>query len=188
MYSFKNYLYLSILVLVAAACSTETIGPQGPTGPAGPQGNPGESGIVFEFTGVTFTAPDYEVFLDYPTGFEGLDSDVALIYLLWDVQTDTNGNPLDIWRALPQNVLTPNGLLQYNFDFSKQDVHLFLDGDFNLSLLGAIDTDNWVVRVVVVPGNFFGGRSSVDLTDYYAVKEAYGLPDLETHTLVESRR
>ena len=138
---------------------------------------------------VSFTAPDYEVFLSYTDDFEGLESDVALVYMLWDVQTDSNGDPLEIWRQVPQTVLTPSGLLQYNFDFSMVDVHLFLDAEFNLNTLTAVDTDDWVVRVVVVPGDFWtSGRSSVDHSDYDAVIKHYGLPKLPKHIITKSRR
>lgn len=182
-------LLLAIMAIAITSCVTESVGPVGPPGPQGPEGPvgaPGENAYVFEYTGVDFLAPDYEVYLDYPVDFEGLDSDVALVYLLWDVTTDTNGNDLEIWRQMPQSLLTPNGLLMYNFDFSRIDVHLFLAAEFSADLLEPIDTDDWVVRVVVVPGNFWG-RTSVDHSDYNAVKEAYGLPDLQEHTAVARR-
>jgi hypothetical protein len=53
--------------------------------------------------------------------------------------------------------------------------------DFDPALLEPIDTDDWIVRLVIVPGNIWGGRTSIDHTDYNAVKEAYGLPDLAVH-------
>jgi hypothetical protein len=188
-----NYIIVLSLIGFSLSC-TESVGPQGPQGaqgadgPQGPIGAAGESGFVFEYTEVDFTtANNYEVYLDYPTDFEGVDSDVALVYLLWDVSTDGDGNALEVWRQVPQTLLTSNGLLQYNFDFTKFDVHLFLSAEFNLDLLQPIDTDNWIVRVVIVPGTFWDGRSSVDHNDYTAVKEAYGLPDLGEHTAISRR-
>jgi len=147
------------------------VGPRGPQGPVGPEGAPGESGYVFEWSNINFTADnDYEVFLEYPEDFEVYDSDVALVYITKDYGEV-------IWKALPQSVIHPNGLLQYNFDFTKYDVRLFLNADFDLDILGAVDTDGWVARVVVVPGNFWNtGR--IDLSDYNAVKEALRLPTL----------
>ena len=188
----KTFNYIIVLSLIGFSLScTESVGPQGPQGPEGPQGPigvAGESGFVFEYTDVDFNAAnDYEVYLDYPEDFEGVDSDVALVYLLWDVTTDGNGNDLEVWRQVPQTILTSSGLLQYNFDFTKFDVHLFLAAEFDLGLLQPIDTDDWIVRVVVVPGTFWGGRSGVDHSDYNAVKEAYGLPDLGTHTAISRR-
>ena len=180
---FTLSIILSIAVLSSCTIHDTTPGPQGPTGPQGPQGpqgvqgEQGESGYVMEWESINFTAPDYEVILPYSDfSFEGLDSDVALVYLLWGTE-DVNGEILDIWRPLQQIVLTNNGILQYNYDFTKYDVRLFLDANYSLDMLGAIDTDDWVARVVVVPGDFVSnGRA--DLGDYYDVVEALGLPEL----------
>ena len=176
-----------ILVISLSACTTETIGPpgpQGPEGPAGPTGAQGESAILFEYSNVDFTAPNYDVFLNYPDDFTGLESDVTLVYLLWEV--DENG--LEIWRQLPQTIFTINGLLNYNFDFTTIDFHLFLSINFDASLLDPQDTDDWIVRAVIVPGNFWGGRTSVDHSDYNAVKEAYGLPEMPKHIVAKRRK
>jgi hypothetical protein len=179
-------LMLALLAISLYSC-TQNIGPAGPEGPQGPEGAPGTNAFVFEYTNVDFTAPNYEVFLDYPPDFNGLESDVTLVYLLWDVTTDNNGNELEIWRKVPQTIFTVNGLLNYNYDFSKIDFRVFLTTDFDPALLQPIDTDDWVVRAVVVPGNFWGGRTTIDFSDYYAVKEAYGLPDLPSRTTQKRR-
>ena len=188
----KHMKQLSLLLLVLFSLSCA--GPEGPVGPAGQNGQngldgaPGEIGIVFEFSEVDFVAPNYEAYLNYPDNFEGLESDVALVYLLWDV-IDDQGTLTDVWRQIPQSLLTANGLLIYNFDFTLVDVRLFLAAEFDLGLLQPIDTDDWVVRVVVVPGNFWAGRTSVDHSDYYAVQEAYGLPELPiVHNKVTRRQ
>ena len=181
-------LLMAILVFAISACTTETIGPpgpQGPQGPEGPAGEQGESAILFEYSNVDFIAPNYDVLLDYPSDFTGLESDVTLVYLLWEVDADG----LEIWRQLPQTILfTDNGILNYNFDFSTVDLRLFLSFNFDANLLAAVDTDDWIVRAVIVPGNFWGGRTSVDHSDYYAVKEAYGLPDMPTHIAAKRRQ
>lgn len=175
-------------MLWLSGCVDESIGPPGPQGdrgPQGPKGDPGESGFVFEYEDINFTAPSYDIILDYSPDFEGLDSDVALVYLLWEV-VEEDGELIDIWRPLPQTVLHPEGTLYYNYDFTKYNVRLFLDATFPLDLLGAIDTDGWVVRVVVVPGNFWNsGR--IDFSDYNQVKEALGLPELGQHDATRRR-
>ena len=180
-----------LLFLVVAACETGPAGPVGPPGPQGAQGVdglPGESGIVFEFQDVDIAPPNYEVFLNFDDDFEGLDTDHALVYLLWAIIKDSNGDPLDVWRQVPQSLLTQNGLLIYNFDFSRVDVRLFLAADFDLGLLGPQDLDDWIVRVVVIPGDFWGGRTSVDVNDYNAVEKAFGLPKIPAHTSAITRR
>ncbi len=162
-------------------------GPVGPTGPQGPEGPAGESGYVFEFENVDFTGPDYEVFLNYPNDFEGLASDVALVYFLWGVD-NVGGQDLEIWRQLPQTSILPEGTLVYNFDFTLQDVRLFLQADFPLDQLTAIDTDDWIVRIVIVPGSFWASNRVGDYMEYNDLKEALGLPDLPAHENVIKRR
>lgn len=167
---------LAVLVSLNSCNNTSEIGPPGPKGdrgPVGPKGEPGESGYVIEWSDINFTAPNYEVLLPHGD-FEGVDSDVALVYLLWAV----DDNDVEIWRQLPSTVFFEDGgILQYNFDFSKYDVNLFLDGNVALDELGGNWTDGWYARVVIVPGEFVdGGR--IDFSDYHAVEEALGLPKL----------
>ena len=179
------------LIIAISSCTSENVGPQGPQGlqgPQGPEGPQGESGFVFEYEQVTFTDPDYDVILPFPENFESLASDVALVYLLWEV-VEINGVDTEIWRPVPQTVFTDQGILQYNFDFSLVDVRLFLEAEFDLALLGAEDTDNWVVRVVIVPGDFWSSsRLSADEIDYNDLKEMLGLPDLPTPVNTIKRR
>ncbi len=171
--------FLFVLAVVMAACE----GPVGPIGPQGAPGVPGQDGVniesfVFEYEDVDFIAPDYSVLLEYPN-FTALNSDVTLAYLLWDI-VDIDGEPVDVWRALPQTILTEDGMIQYSYDFTKYDTQLFLNTDFDPALLGPIDTDDWIVRLVVVPGKFFdpnGKMEHVDLSDYHAVIEAMGVAD-----------
>lgn len=160
-------------------------GEEGPPGPQGPQGVPGESGFVFEYENVDFIGPNFEVFLDFGD-FEVLPSDVALVYFLWEVQ-DNNGEPLEIWRQLPQTVFHPSGLLIYNFDFAISDVRLFLEADFPAEFLAPIDTDDWIVRVVIAPGDFVTGNR-MDLGNYDLVKEKLGLPELPIKNSGTKRR
>lgn len=167
-----------ISLLITVSCNESSIGPAGPVGPQGPRGfdgldgEDGENAFVFEYIDINFTAPNYEVFLNYPETFNGLESDVALVYLLWGTE-EVNGEVLEIWRLLPQTVLFVDGTLQYNYDFTRNDTRLFLSANFPLDELAAIDTDQWIARVVIVPGDFYdGGR--IDLADYQAVVEALG--------------
>lgn len=178
----KTILNVLIILTISglSSCISDTVGPAGPTGPQGNDGEKGDSGFVFEYEQVNFTAPDYEVFLPYPDNFESLNSDVALVYLLWGVD-EVDGTDLEVWRQIPQTLLTDDGTLQYNFDFTMADVRLFMKADFDRSLFGAADTDDWVVRVVIVPGDFWNsaGRISSELP-YDELKEMLGLPDMAT--------
>ncbi len=173
-----KYLINALVILAITGLLSCIVEETGPVGPEGPQGPKGDSGFVFEYEQVDFTGPDYEVILPYPDDFESLTSDVALVYLLWDV-VEIDGIDTEIWRQIPQTILTEFGLLQYNFDFSMVDVRLFLEADFDLDLLGALDTDDWVVRVVIVPGDFWNtARLSSKEIPYHDLVEMLGLPEL----------
>jgi len=176
----QHYLMIACL-LFFMACETETTvvegppGMQGPKGDPGPKGEPGEEGFTFEYI-VDFESPDYTVFLPFPEDFNMLTSDVALVYLLWGTE-EVDGEILEIWRLLPQTVIEDFGILQYNYDFTVGDVSLFLDGNFPLDNLGPEYLDEWVVRIVVVPAQFFdnGRTAHIDHSNYHEVVEAYGL-------------
>lgn len=174
---------LTALSFIALTLFSACEGPEGPPGPQGPPGNAtGDNSFLFEFQDIDFVSPEYEVYLTYPDDFVPLNTDVALVYLLWGVE-EVNGEPTDIWRPLPQMILTENGWLQYNYDFTKFDVRLFMNADFDMDAnLQPIDTDDWIARVVVVPGedwNSSGGR--LVAPDYNTLKEMYNLPDKPVH-------
>lgn len=190
-----KHLFTKSIVLSLALLSSCTfydsdpgpMGPQGAQGPQGIQGEQGESGFVLEWENVNFTAPDYEVILAYSDfEFEGFDSDVALVYFLWGTE-EVGGETLEIWRQLQQTVLTPDGILLYNYDFTKYDVRLFLDANYSLDLLPAIDTDEWIVRVVVVPGEYWN-NGRIDYSNYFDVVEMLELPELRSNSSVLVRR
>ena len=171
----RNIFTLLILAAFALACSDE--GPIGPEGPRGPQGEPGldgEEAYTFEWI-ADFTDPDYLVFLPFPPDFTMLESDVVLVYALWDTDV-VDGKELEVWRQLPQNILTDDGLLQYNFDFTTSYVAAFMEAEFDLSILGPDYTDDWVLRAVVIPAQFEEtARMTTDYSDYRAVAEKFGL-------------
>jgi len=178
-----------VIILTTFGCTGDEgpQGPVGPQGPEGPQGPAGESGYVFEFEDINFASPDYDVFLTYPSGFEGLASDVALVYLLWGVE-NVDGEDLEVWRQLSQTVIDERGTLVYNYDFTKNDVRLFLEATYSLDTLEPIDTDNWIARVVVVPGDFWASSRLQGLIEYNVLIEALNLTDLPTHEDVKERR
>lgn len=171
---------LILLPLLITGCYVESEGPPGPRGFDGRDGldgldgKDGQEAFVFEYE-FSFNRNDYRELLLFPDDFQALDSDVVLVYLLWEV--DDNDN--EIWRLLPQTLFTSNGLLQYNFDFTKFDASVFIETEFNPDLLGSSYLNDWIARVVVVPGNFTG---RVDYNDYNAVKEQFDLKELKLDT------
>lgn len=179
----KKLIPFVLLLTVFAACE----GPEGAEGPIGPQGPAGDDAIniesfVFEYS-FSFETPDYSVLLEYPEDFQALESDVTLVFLLWGQTEDGH----DVWRALPQNILTDNGILQYNYDFTTRDAVVFLTSEFDSSELTPEDTDDWIARVVVVPGSFLNGKmGAIDLTDYEQVSAVMDFADAPVQVSVDA--
>lgn len=179
----KNLFNLTLIIFLVSfgSCTFNgqdgAPGPRGPQGPAGQDGQDGQEAYVFEYIDLTFSsANEYSLLLELPSDFQMLESDMVLVYFLYDYFEDED---LDLWRALPQTEFTDFGTLIYNFDFTLFDVNLFMDANFDLNLLGARYTDNWIARVVVVPGQFTNGRTAdpVDYKDYKAVMDYYNLTE-----------
>lgn len=163
----KKFSLLSVitLALIIGAC-------EGPVGPPGPPGFDGQDGInilgkVLEIEG-SFTAEDnYALFFDFPQDVEVFESDIVLVYILWE-QTEDNGEFFDVWRLLPQTRVLDQGILQYNYDHTFFDVNIFLDGDIDFATLGPGDTDNQIFRIAIMPAEF-GKDETFDPTNMDAV-------------------
>jgi len=157
-----------IFLLVFAISALVFQGCEGPMGPQGPQGQDGAviASSAFELELDFNSANEYQIREDY--GFEVLPYDVVLVYILWE----TDGK--EIWRLLPQSVFLPEGVLQYNFDFTDVDVRLFLDGTVNFGSLESIWTQDQVFRVVVAPADNVG---RIDYSNYEDVTKMLGLED-----------
>lgn len=156
-------IYLSLIAL-ASLFIVSCEGPAGPPGPPGFDGLDGLDGVnilgqVLEIEGTFSPENDYTIFYEFPQTVEVFESDVVLVYLLWDQTEDGNGEAVDIWRLLPQTRILNQGLLQYNYDHTFFDVSVFLESDFDLTTLPAADTDNQVFRIAVVPADFVEGTN-----------------------------
>lgn len=149
-------------------------GPQGPPGPPGPAGSADLTKDVFEVQ-VDFTAENeyfQALLLEPPLG----QDDILLAYILWEVIDDT-----DIWRPLPQTNFTDNGTFMYAFDHTRDDFGLFIEGDFDLSLLGPEFTDGQIFRIVVLETAGMVGQP--DDLEYNTVMEFIGKTDADFKTI-----
>ena len=163
--------------LIAFISLSSCEGPQGPPGFDGFDGQDGQDGVnilgtVYDIVGNFNTANDYalfSVFSEDVPGLEVFETDVVLVYILWDQIDDPTG-PIDIWRLLPQTRLLQQGILQYNYDFTFEDVSIFLESDFNLGLLSSGDTNNQVFRIAILPADGAGKRN-LDITNMQEVIE-----------------
>jgi len=157
----------SLLALGLALFFHACEGPMGPPGAPGPQGQPGLVlvGEVFE-ADANFTAAN-NYFVDFSFTVPIEESDVVLVFIQWET---FNGN--SVWRLLPQTVFFEEGILIYNFDFTRVDFSVFLETTFDPILLDNTWTRNQKIRAVVIPADFATGR--IDYTDYEGVMNLIG--------------
>ncbi|MFP9115504.1 hypothetical protein ACLI1A_16315 [Flavobacterium sp. RHBU_3] len=84
-----------------------------------------------------------------------------------------------IWELTPRNYNFDNGdIIGYDFNFTQNDVELYMLANFDLTLASGTYTQNQVFRIVIIPGSLNGqGKKSVNYKDYNAVMKAYGLTE-----------
>jgi hypothetical protein len=166
----------SLILLGGFAFLHACVGPVGPPGPPGVPGQDGQVllGEVFEVD-VNFTAANNytDEFNLTPPIFA---SDVVLIYIKWET---LNGNT--IWRLLPQSVFFDEGVLVYNYDFSRVDFSIFLETTFDPALLSNSWTRNQRFRIVIIPAEF--GSARIDYNDYDGVMNLLGISETDIVTL-----
>jgi len=161
-----------IFILFAAVGLVAFSSCEGPEGPQGPPGYDAPIPFVFEFT-TDFVAPNYE----RTVPLEGvLSGDNVLVYEL----VSTSG--ADRWALLPQIYYFSDGLetAQYNFNFSKSNVTVFIDGSLtDFSQLPSTFRLGKTFRVVIIPGDDGVNAKKVkaDYSDYNAVIAKYNIDD-----------
>ncbi len=154
-----KYLALTFSLITALLFSScETEGPQGPQGPPGFDGRDGAELLtqIYEIADVDFNENNnfshFEVFAD-ATDLEILDTDLVLVYR----QNGVDPNSGDVWQLLPQNFFLDQGILQYNFNHTLNDVEIILDSDnnFDLTTINATDSANFlegqIFRIAIIP-------------------------------------
>lgn len=160
---------LSLLI-----CATFVLTSCGDDGPPGPPGPPGEDGLYT--VGVTYRYnveftyyPNenlYAALLEFPPTEP---SDGILVYrraLIQNVET---------WSLIPQVFFLPEGIIQYVYTHTDEDVELIIDGNYNLANLSNQYTRNQVFRVIVVPSDF--EASGIDVNDMEAVMRSFNVKD-----------
>ena len=112
-------------------------------------------------------------------------TDVVLVYR--NVGTGSGANA--VWQLIPKtyylndNIAFPAGReLDYNFDFTTQDVEIRTEANFNQStqITGTEVSqylNNQTFRIVLIPGVSGKNVNSVDTSDYNAVVKFYNLND-----------
>lgn len=128
---------------------------------------------VFELQGVNFTLNngEYEIYRTLTPNI--FASDNILIYRL----SGTINPTTPIWQLIPRTLFLPQGELDYDYDFSKQDFTIYAGGNYNLNLTPSFIT-NQTFRIVIIPGSFGNKmRNLVNTADYDAVIKRYNIND-----------
>jgi len=174
----------AMMTLLLVSCEVNGLdGRDGFDGLDGRDGIDGQDGInilgkVIDIEGDFSAVDDYRILYEFPNTVEVFETDVVLVYILFDQTEDSNGEAIDIWRLMPQTLILDQGLLQYNYDHTFLDVSIFLEADFDLATLLPGDTDNQVFRIAVLPAES-AGKSSVDRSDVKAVMASLGVTEKE---------
>lgn len=185
----------TFLSLAIALVSLSCEGPEGIPGRDGRDGLDGLDGLdgvnilgqVYDITGDFTPGNNYSilsVFSEDAPSVEVFETDVVLVYILWDQLDDPDGGaPIDLWRLLPQTRLLDQGILQYNYDYTFQDVSIFMEAEFDLTTLPPGDTDQQTFRIAILPADGISdaGLDTANMRavlDYMNVMEAE-IPKLE---------
>ena len=164
---------ISALFLIVMTACEGPVGPPGFDGRDGLDGRDGQDGVnilgtVIDIQGTFDASNNYSILYEFPQTVEVFETDIVLVYLLWDQTTDSNNEPVDIWRLLPQTRILNQGLLQYNYDHTFLDVNLFLEADFDLATLMPGDTDDQIFRIAIIPAEA-SSSARINLNDMQAV-------------------
>lgn len=181
----KIYGLLMVIAIVGfQACE----GPEGPPGIDGRDGKDGVDGVdgqdgglflstVFEAE-VNFTAEEN---FQAAYNLEIYDGDNLLVYIALGVDDEEN----IVWMPLPQTFFVEQGMVMYNYIFTKKYFSIFMDTAIPAAELSADWTDNQYFRIVVIPGEFYqeGAAARIDFNDYHAVMTWLGKAEADVQTI-----
>ena len=175
-----NFLFSLATAFFALSCE----GPAGPPGPPGFDGRDGLDGVnilgqVYEITrdftpGNNYTV--FSIFSEDAPSVEVFETDVVLVYILWEEIAVPGDAPIAVWRLLPQTRLLDQGILQYNYDHTFEDVVIFMEAEFDLGILPPGDTDNQTFRIAILPADGVGA-AKLDVSNMQAVLDYLGVED-----------
>ncbi len=184
---------IAFAVLILGLISFSCQGPDGIPGPQGPEGPQGPAGsqplaLMYEVEFNLNAANQWESFYTFPAADEIFTEDVVLTYLLWD-QVESEGETVDVWRAMPVHFYSQNGTLAINYDFTVTDVRLFAEASYPMTAQNTV-YDKLLARIVVVPADYSpNGRKgkTIDYNDYEQVRKAFNLPTVTTKKGIPAR-
>lgn len=178
-------------VFALSSCTSDSVqGPPGPPGPQGPEGISGVNGFIgtaIDVLGDLTAENSYTLTLFFDDiNLEVLESDAVLVYMkVGDGQDDANGVPIEIFRALPQTYFQGDKTVQYNFDFTFEDVFIFLDGinsdgtELDFAELDEEFRLDQKFRVIVLPADFVQNRQQLDLNNMKSVMKEFNIKETD---------
>ncbi len=96
-------------------------------------------------------------------------SDVILVYRLSGVDGEAK-----VWQALPRTLYLNEGELDYDYDFTANDLLLKVGGTYDISTTPQY-LNNQTFRVVFVPAST--GKMKIDYSNYEEVAKFYNLKE-----------
>lgn len=107
------------------------------------------------------------------------NTDVVLMYR--KIGSTNDGSP--VWQSIPRTLYLNNGNeLDYDFDFSKNDIMIYAKGNYDISTTPEYLT-NQTFRVVLVPASSGGKNAGVDYSDYESVIKFFNIDDSKVKNL-----
>ena len=169
MKKYFSLLFAAILAFTLWSCSDST---------SDPINDNDTYSVAYDATGSFTSANSYTLIYDFPQAL--YTSDVVLVYRKSD--TD-NGNI--VWQQIPRTLFLNEGELDYDFDFTRNDVQIYAGGAIDLSAQSTTFKNTYLngqtFRIVVVPAST--GKVAVDYSNYYDVIRFYGIDDTNVKNL-----
>lgn len=177
----KLYIMKKITLAVAAIFAIILTACSGSDGIDGVDGLDGVNitGSIYEVSGTFSDENNYELTFEFPNTVEVFESDVVLVYILWEQVDGTDGQPIDVWRLMPQTRLLDQGTLIYNYDHTFADARFFLESDFELGTLNTADTANQIFRVAILPAEAVNGK-----LDTGNINDVMGILDTKEENII----
>lgn len=108
-----------------------------------------------------------------------VSTDVVLIYRKGSSAPD--GSP--VWQMIPRTLyLTGGNELDYDFDFSKNDIMIYANGNYDISTTPQY-LNSQTFRVVLVPASAGGKNANVDYSNYESVIKYFNIDDSKVTSL-----
>jgi hypothetical protein len=104
-------------------------------------------------------------------------ADVVLVYRR---DYDTDGQ-VYVWQMIPRTLYFGNDEVDYDFNFTQNDMLFLMDSNFDLTTRPDLLT-NQVFRVVILPG-YDNTAFKMDFSDYNTVAKTFGIKESDVKIL-----